>query len=331
MTAIKKPCKQKKVTTEMGIQTTLSANTFNVTSYGAVGDGNTDDSQAFIKAWTDLCGDDSQYPQLIIPPDMTFLLSPVSFNGPCKSSTVHIQLLGSIIAPKTRDGWKDCVKTRFWIYFTSVSGLTIDGTGTLDGQGSIWWDKQKARKYPEELRSKSDDCVAINGGIYDINVTRVFCGPGHGISIGSLGENGGNDTVELVRVQNCTFTGTENGLRIKTVPGGTGYARRITFQDINLYDVKNPIIIDQHYCSNSENSECPAPPSEPAVQVSDVTYININGTSASKQAITFSCSEKFNCTGINTNEVGIFGEDNFAYCKNAQGNFVATTPYVNCN
>lgn len=26
-----------------------------------------------------------------------------------------------------------------------------------------------------------DDCVAISGGSYDINVTYVECGPGHGI------------------------------------------------------------------------------------------------------------------------------------------------------
>ena len=26
-----------------------------------------------------------------------------------------------------------------------------------------------------------DDCVAINGGCKDINVTRIACGPGHGI------------------------------------------------------------------------------------------------------------------------------------------------------
>lgn len=26
-----------------------------------------------------------------------------------------------------------------------------------------------------------DDCVAINGGSYDINITHVACGPGHGI------------------------------------------------------------------------------------------------------------------------------------------------------
>ncbi|KAJ0858215.1 putative endo-polygalacturonase [Helianthus annuus] len=74
-----------------------------------------------------------------------------------------------------------------------------------------------------------DDCVAINGGIYDINVTRVNCGPGHGISIGSLGENHRHDTVEKVR-------------------GGSGYARGIVFQDIHMVNVENPIIIDQHYC-----------------------------------------------------------------------------------
>lgn len=26
-----------------------------------------------------------------------------------------------------------------------------------------------------------DDCVAINGGTININITRVICGPGHGI------------------------------------------------------------------------------------------------------------------------------------------------------
>ncbi|CAH1451922.1 unnamed protein product [Lactuca virosa] len=87
-----------------------------------------------------------------------------------------------------------------------------------------------------------DDCVAINGG-----------------TIGSLGENGGHDKVEQVRVEHCNISGTTNGLRIKTVPYGTGYARKIVFQDIHLENVQNPIIIDQHYCSNPEDAFCPAP------------------------------------------------------------------------
>ncbi|GJR17110.1 probable polygalacturonase [Tanacetum coccineum] len=241
--------------------TTASAYVYDVTSFGAIGDGMKDDTKAFLQAWNSLCNDKSPYPTLHIPPGKTFLISPVAFNGPCKYSSVYIM------------------------------SLTINGPTSLTGQGWI-------------------------------------CGE---TSIGSLGENGGNDTVEKVRVESCNITGTQNGLRIKTVPGGTGYARRILFQDIQLVDVKNPIIIEQHYCNNFEDATCPAPPNLPAVEVSDVTYTNIYGSSASKQAITFNCSGKYNCTGINTYNVGITGQDDFSYCKNAQGQFVSTTPNVICS
>ncbi|KAL0726499.1 hypothetical protein Bca4012_022592 [Brassica carinata] len=70
-----------------------------------------------------------------------------------------------------------------------------------------------------------DDCIAITGGrggSSDINITRVACGPGHGISIGSLGKGGIDDTVENVIVRSCSFWGTQNGARIKTWHGGKG-------------------------------------------------------------------------------------------------------------
>ncbi|KAM0045818.1 putative endo-polygalacturonase [Helianthus debilis subsp. tardiflorus] len=70
-----------------------SAATFDVTSYGAKGDGSTDDSQAFLQAWADLCGDDSTYPTLIIPSGMTFLISPLTFYGSsCKSPNINIKV-----------------------------------------------------------------------------------------------------------------------------------------------------------------------------------------------------------------------------------------------
>ncbi|XP_047169511.1 probable polygalacturonase At3g15720 [Vigna umbellata] len=72
-----------------------------------------------------------------------------------------------------------------------------------------------------------DDYIAINDGSSYINATQIACGPGHGIS----------------------FTNTTNGARIKTAPGGSGYARHITFEDIRLMHVMNPIIIDQTYGS----------------------------------------------------------------------------------
>ncbi|PNX59142.1 polygalacturonase, partial [Trifolium pratense] len=61
-----------------------------------------------------------------------------------------------------------------------------------------------------------DDCVAINSGSKFINITNVNCGPGHGISVGSLGKNGEYSTVEEVYVSDIIFTRTTNGARIKT-------------------------------------------------------------------------------------------------------------------
>ncbi|XP_076915431.1 putative polygalacturonase At3g15720 [Bidens hawaiensis] len=367
---------------------TTHAATFDVISYGAKGDGSTDDSQAFLRAWDHLC-EDSNDPTLIISSDMTFLLSPLIFNGSlCKSENTNINLLGTITAPNTLNGWKDCFSRRFWIYFTSVRGLTIDGPGQIDGQGAVWWkqimattetcDRPTALHFnlcpglrmkgtthinspflhisvkncqdvdignlqinaPEDSPNTDgidisasshinihdsniqtgDDCVAINGGIFDMNVTNVFCGPGHGISIGSLGENEGHDTVEQVRVQYCNITATKNGLRIKTVP-------RILFQDINLVNVENPILIDQHYCTNYA---C-LPESREAVQVSGVMYMNIQGSTATNPAINFNCSEIYKCKNIVTNNVHITGGDGVAYCKNAQGKFVDTTPSISCD
>ncbi|KAI3522724.1 hypothetical protein L1887_00739 [Cichorium endivia] len=312
--------------------------TFDVTSYGAKGDGNTDDLEAFIHAWADVCGDSSPDPTLIIPPSKTFLVSPVAFNGPCKSSTLHIQALHfnacnglrlrgtrHINSPKLHISIIGCKDV-------DLGNLQIMAPGNSPNTDGINIGGSSHVNIHDSNIQTGDDCVAINGGIMDLNVSGVLCGPGHGISIGSLGENGRHDTVEQVRVEHCNITGTTNGLRIKTVPNGTGYARDITFQDIFLQNVRNPILIDQHYCSSSaEFADCSAPPSAPAVQVSNVRYMNIHGSSATKKAINFNCSGRFKCTGIVTNNVKITGDSDFAFCNNTVGNFIDTIPIVTCD
>ncbi|XP_021906582.1 probable polygalacturonase At3g15720 [Carica papaya] len=100
------------------------------------------------------------------------------------------------------------------------------------------------------LIQTGDDCIAIGDGSSFITISGITCGPGHGISIGSLGVNGENDKVEEVHVCNCTLQGTSNGARIKTWQGGSGYARKISFEDIQMDGVANPILIDQYYCPN---------------------------------------------------------------------------------
>ncbi|VAH21797.1 unnamed protein product [Triticum turgidum subsp. durum] len=68
----------------------------------------------------------------------------------------------------------------------------------------------------DNLISTGDDCVSMVGNCSDVRVRDISCGPGHGISIGSLGKNRTTDRVENVRVDTCLLTNTTNGVRIKS-------------------------------------------------------------------------------------------------------------------
>ncbi|XP_021825578.1 probable polygalacturonase At3g15720, partial [Prunus avium] len=112
--------------------------TFNVLDFGALGDGVEDDSQAFLKAWQTTCGTPGDTQTLSIPPEKTYLLKPLKFEGPCQSSHVQIQIDGSIVAPSSVDEWigSGC-KSGCWLCFSNVEGLIIQGTGKIDGNGAI--------------------------------------------------------------------------------------------------------------------------------------------------------------------------------------------------
>ncbi|GJV65161.1 ribonuclease H-like domain-containing protein [Tanacetum coccineum] len=72
------------------------------------------------------------------------------------------------------------------------------------------------------LYEPGDDCISIVSNSSKVTVTRIACGPRHGISIGSLGKSGTYDQVYDVSVREAFLSNTENGLRIKTWQGGTG-------------------------------------------------------------------------------------------------------------
>ncbi|KAL8481460.1 hypothetical protein ACS0TY_027824 [Phlomoides rotata] len=102
-----------------------------------------------------------------------------------------------------------------------------------------------------------DDCISIGQGSINVTITKIRCGPGHGFSVGSLGKLADEKDVQGVIVKNCSLTGTMNvqdvsSFRIKTYPASSpSKASGMLFQDIVIQDVKNPIIIDQHYGSRS--------------------------------------------------------------------------------
>ncbi|KAK1282027.1 Polygalacturonase ADPG1 [Acorus calamus] len=113
---------------------------FNVLNYGAVGDGKTEDSQAFVKAWAATCGSTDGSVTMVVPEGKTFLMYPNMFNGPCKPSSITVTIAGTIMAPDTTDKWQG-IDASLWLGFNNVNGVTINGNGNFNGRGLNWWNQ----------------------------------------------------------------------------------------------------------------------------------------------------------------------------------------------
>ncbi|XP_073221189.1 polygalacturonase-like isoform X2 [Cicer arietinum] len=163
-----------------------------------------------------------------------------------------------------------------------------------------------------------DDCVSLGDGCKQITVQNVNCGPGHGISVGSLGKYPKEEPVEQLLVKNCTLTNTDNGVRIKTWPStpGTNPITDMHFEDITMVDVLNPVIIDQEYCPWNQCSK----QSPSKIKISKVTFKNIKGTSKTKDGVILICSKSVPCEGVELNNVALTfnGTEVDAKCVNVK-------------
>ncbi|XP_047320309.1 probable polygalacturonase At3g15720 [Impatiens glandulifera] len=327
--------------------------TFDVTQFGAKGNGDVDDSQfnitlmdmnlmnpnlkAFLQAWDKTCASSSNA-TMVVPEGNTYLLIPLQFNDACKGPSVQVQGLKfsscknlelrgltHINPPKRHINLHSCNQV-------TISGHTITAPKDSPNTDGIGISSSTNVNITNTIIGTGDDCVAICSGSSNIFVEGVQCGPGHGISVGSLGGGGSQDTVEDVHILNCNFTGTQNGARIKTWQGGKGYARNITFEHIQFNDVQNSIIIDQNYCNGKH--DCPA--KSGAVEVSNVKYINVQGTSTINRAILLDCSNEVPCNNIVFDNVNItsssMGDNVYATCKNANVSVPSVVyPVISCS
>lgn len=91
--------------------------------------------------------------------------------------------------------------------------------------------------------SNGDDNVAVGAGSSDIVVSHCTFGTGHGVSIGSY-TNGGVDTM---LVDSCTFSGTTNGIRIKSARDRGGKVQNITYSNLSMTNVRYPIYFTEYY------------------------------------------------------------------------------------
>ncbi|GFP78743.1 exopolygalacturonase [Phtheirospermum japonicum] len=154
------------------------------------------------------------------------------------------------------------------------------------------------------LIATGDDCISMLFGSRNIDISDVTCGPGHGISIGSLGRSHEDEHVAGISVRNCTFLDSDNGVRIKTWdPSLYSLAYDIIFKDIFMKNARNPIIIDQQYNPSPIFHSRVQPRS--AVQIKDVTFKNIWGTSSSKVAVNIQCSGALPCRNVKLIDINL--------------------------
>ncbi|KAG6536942.1 hypothetical protein ZIOFF_002020 [Zingiber officinale] len=119
---------------------------FSVLDYGANGDGVADDTKAFEAAWAAACKVEGSV--LIVPAEFEFLVGPISFSGPSCGPNIVFQLDGTILAPADSRSWGSGLLC--WIEFTKLQGITIRGSGVIEGRGSIWWTSTESNAHPSD-------------------------------------------------------------------------------------------------------------------------------------------------------------------------------------
>ncbi|KAJ4954382.1 hypothetical protein NE237_011165 [Protea cynaroides] len=331
---------------------TSAVNSITIENFGAIGDGITDAGPAMLAAWSAACT--SLVPVDILVPRKTYFLTSVVLNGPCNNSLITFQMEGStLLAPDYKDMK---LSSDYWIRFNGVQGVSLIG-GFLDGKGSDFWKckastntasclpntgasslgflnskdilVQKLTSSDSKLfhlvflssRNVTLDHVTIKapgdspntGGIHVQGSTQVLI-QDTGIMTGDdcISVGPGTQDLQIMRV-NC---GPRHGISIGSLGKGTIEA-----------GVEGVLVRNSTF-SGSTNGDS-------GVKVSNVTYSNIVGTSATPIAMNFNCSTTVPCEEIILEAINLnlINGQPTSFCHSAKGTVRAgvISPTINFN
>ncbi|KAL4319724.1 hypothetical protein GQ457_18G004390 [Hibiscus cannabinus] len=147
-----------------------------------------------------------------------------------------------------------------------------------------------------------DDCISIGHGTKNVYIRDIVCGPGHGISIGSLGLYKDEEPVDNITIVNCIINETMTGVRIKTWPNSyPNSASNIHFENVTVNNVVWPLMIDQKYCPwNRCNLK-----EESKVQLKNISFKNIHGTATFPEVVKVICSAGKPCENVELEDIDI--------------------------
>ena len=180
--------------------------------------------------------------------------------------------------------------------------------------------------------STGDDDFTCGGGTHDVLLTNNVYGTGHGISIGSYTDSGG---VSNITVINCTISGADNGIRIKSDNDRGGLVQNISYLNIGITNVHFPIQVYGYYnvigTPSSVSAYYAATQAVAAVTsltpiFRNITFSNITATSVSGYPVGLIWARtEMPATNIVFNHVNVTGDRNFCLYN------VSGARFIDCN
>jgi polygalacturonase len=120
-------------------QPTIPAGTYNVTNYGAVGDGSTINTTAIQNAIAAAVASAAKGGTVEIPGPGTYLSGPLTMK-----SSVNLQVdAGATLQMLPYSGWPGITT---FINGSGLHDVEISGAGVIDGQGADWWKAYNSNK-----------------------------------------------------------------------------------------------------------------------------------------------------------------------------------------
>lgn len=129
---------------------------FNITNYGAVGDGNTNCTKAINNAILEA---NKAGGGRVVVPAGTFLTGAIYLKSNVnlyisEGATIKFSTDPNMYLPAVLTRWEgiECMNYSPLIYAYKEKNIAITGKGTLDGQGKSWWFKKKLPQQWEERK-----------------------------------------------------------------------------------------------------------------------------------------------------------------------------------
>jgi polygalacturonase len=183
--------------------------------------------------------------------------------------------------------------------------------------------------------STGDDNFTCGGGTSNVHITGCTYGNGHGLSIGSYTKGG----VSNFLIENCSFTNTEAGIRIKSDRDRGGVVQNLVYRNLKMTNVGIPILIYASYMAKEKeyrNLQKITPeivnsyPADTLRQLTpvykNITFENITATTESgKRAGLIWGLPEAPATGIVFKNVNISADNPFAVF------FAKDVRFENCN